>query len=1141
MIPLFSLKPGEPNYIRNLIKNNDPALKLIAGADSIHDFFDKIRVPPEVFQVVSNNLIKNLYMLSGQKIREQPGWKESDYYTNWLNGMSGNKITSSKVEEQTEAYFENELPQFLLGNVAILTYRQVIDAINNYLAETPKPNNNTAIYKAYKDLCFPNNVIADTIEINMESGENWDTSYSTLDKTFIGLFLLNFFFPPPINTTEPIDVAYNTKKPSYMTFDAGSNIPSKIFGLLDQVVNLVTPLNIADSASEGHHLVVDTSQKRAGVKNRYVFPTNNIENNGYLYNSNIYTMTNNINLYIQKPFEEYGEKNKYNFNVLASKYNNIENSPLLTFTETNGETYIAGPGVKYLANMIAYTPRQLLPTPSNSSIAPIKLNHMDLLNNTIPSKPKALYYDVKRSGDWEQSMAALTINKLMPDSPQKGRVIFCSLDRLSALFSRCIGQNTIYHTGTKLHLFRYQVYLSEAEMKSAQENADRARLEIQAAKEKAEADAQLVIDNEREALASAYDILKNKIEEIINNTTIFKEQGIFLKSPIYINKFKQPTNQYTGLYSMINYFGRILFINSLVKLANANKETDPQKYFNSIGEITGTLINPLNYQNVINNNISKFLLGFQTSSGSLLPQGKFCDYDSKMLTDLFIKLQPIVVFNPDARTSKSIDSDNYKMSLETSGVFSTLELISSDSPPGSSLNDFVTAFKTVQYNENNQCQQGELSKCNKTYYNTLKITLNNYINTLVQTVLQSGGNGNVQRGGELNEEEEKNGSDSLMFELTNEFITLSVDLNEITESIFKVGNNVGGIQKSYSDFRDYMNEDFRDYVNDYYYQDTNKILQILQVFFKNSWDAIKEAEINGIKTTEHKKLYYTIYTFFAFLYGKLRESTNNNIKSVESINSLIKKYSRKIINPTYLNNLNERDEETHKDKKLIVEFLLRNLIFLNDYTDMYDDPGTFQNMIEILLSSDTQVWFTNLITYSLQICNERKTKEFVLTIFTTLLNYFKFCIYYVNIKNNNRISNVNLKDLGFNRGYLIISDFTDKNSPICKLFGKIFRHGIFNPNNNNENESQQNIFKKIPEILSIFSLYFKYPNKAIFQLGQIPRGGSNKYTRKNSNQKKQTKTRKNKNRKNKNRKNTIKNFKMKNKKTKRNKLKKNRK
>ena len=67
----------------------------------------------------------------------------------------------------------------------------------------------------------------------------------------------------------------------------------------------------------------------------------------------------------------------------------------------------------------------------------------------------------------------------------------------------------------------------------------------------------------------------------------------------------------------------------------------------------------------------------------------------------------------------------------------------------------------------------------------------------------------------MNEEEEKNGSDSLMFELTNEFITLSVDLNEITESIFKVGNNVGGIQKSYSDFRDYMNEDFRDYMNDY--------------------------------------------------------------------------------------------------------------------------------------------------------------------------------------------------------------------------------------------------------------------------------------------------------------------------------------
>ena len=238
------------------------------------------------------------------------------------------RINSSKVEEQTEAYFENELPQFLLGNVAILTYRQVIDAINNY--KNKGVDNNNSVYAVYRDLCyktFPSNLIipVDTIEINMEPGENWDTSYSTLDKTLIGLFLLNFFFPPPItNATPPIDVAYNTKFPSYMTFDAGSNIPSKIFGLLDQVINLVTPLNIADSASEGQHLVVDTSQKRAGVKNKYVFPTNQIDNqgnfdpNGYLYNSNIYTISDGVNLYITKPNEEYGEKNKYNFNVFAA-------------------------------------------------------------------------------------------------------------------------------------------------------------------------------------------------------------------------------------------------------------------------------------------------------------------------------------------------------------------------------------------------------------------------------------------------------------------------------------------------------------------------------------------------------------------------------------------------------------------------------------------------------------------------------------------------------------------------------------------------------------------------------------------------------------------------------------------------------
>jgi hypothetical protein len=228
------------------------------------------------------------------------------------------------------------------------------------------------------------------------------------------------------STQQQIDVAFNTKKQTYMTFDANSNIPTKIFGLLDQVINLVTPLNIADSASDYHHLVVDTSQKRASVKNKYVFPFNTTDTTPgkqvYLYNSNIYTMRDGVNLYIERPTvvgvnDEYGEKNKYDFKVYASKISNngdnIDPCEILSFTNQDGTTYSSGPGVKYLSNMIDYNVRTLpKPEPSNSAIAPLDSDCMNKFN--IDNKPKALYYDLKRSGDWEQCIAALTVIQLMP-------------------------------------------------------------------------------------------------------------------------------------------------------------------------------------------------------------------------------------------------------------------------------------------------------------------------------------------------------------------------------------------------------------------------------------------------------------------------------------------------------------------------------------------------------------------------------------------------------------------------------------------------------------------------------------------------------------------------------------------------------
>ena len=1226
MIPLFSLDPikEENKYIRTILTPNvnkfsnvfTNDLKLIAGADSIHDFFDTVRVPNDVFIDVSNKLITNLntlyptknVQLLGSQIMGKDGKLKNpsanDPYKTWLENLSDKKITASDLEKKTEVYFENKYPKFLLGNVIKLTYRQVIAQINNNI--NSRQDNNTAIYNAYMSLCYNRSI--DTIEIDMEPGEIWDTAYSTLDKTFIGLFLLNFFFTPqPLivnqgsSTQEQIDVAFNTKKQTYMTFDAGSNIPTKIFGLLDQVINLVTPLNIADSASDYHHLVVDTSQKRASVKNKYVFPLiptpsnvqipTSADKQVYLYNSNIYTMSDGVNLYIEKPQGEYGEKNKYDFKVYASKFiannnGNIAPCKILHFTNQDGTTYSSGPGVKYLSNMIDYNGRTLpKPEPSNSAIAPLDsgcMNKFDLTN-----KPKALYYDLKRSGDWEQCMAALTVNKLMTsgNDAQKGRVILCTLDRLCALFSRSIGQNAIYHTGTKLHLYRYAVNLTPEEIDRNARNAEQAaRLQEEADRQAAAEAANLLVEKQKVA-----NIIKHKISTIMSQLKQPLEN--YLTENIFIEKLKVSNSLNDNIYKMINFFARILFIKSLKKLIATTNIADPQGYFDSLNEITDSLVTPSNYEPFIDN-ITKYITAFvgvnvAYPNQRLLLRGKLGDYDSEKLIELYSNLKSI---NKEiTRDSKSITKHNYKKKLEKEGVFSILELILRDlepeensqisllppAPPSNyfeALTLFVNKFKGAPYNSN--VPPTDFATSNKEYYRNLKAIINYYAQSIPPTLNRGGADEN-QHGGDLSEKErqdqQNNGYRSLMLELTNEFMSLSVSLNEITESIVKesilknrnqeVWNNI-----LYKDFIEKItemplngaetNNAAMDVENEIDY--ANKILEILEVFFENSWKAIQIAELNEINTTAHKKLYYTIYTFFACLYGYVGINDSNNHVISDIINKpgflkfdsadtrssstssgggkeeKIKGRSVKVANNEPYNSYRQSSSSTQQFKEYInvpsnrqnvitqlnvnntVEFI-NKINFLNDYIDTND----FINTIRQNMTNNT--WFNNIIRYCITArFKENKRNNFALTVFTTLLNFFKYCIYYkvkgtLPTQDTSNLNMSNLNNYGFNNGLLVLNNFEIVFSSFFqKLETFTYKEKVFFGivNDINEITSQQRIFVEITPILSILSKNFIDPNldKLVYQLNELNkiRGGSGKYTRKKYKSKsKKMKTRKN--------------------------------
>jgi hypothetical protein len=745
---------------------------------------------------------------------------------------------------------------------------------------------------------------------------------------------------------------------------------------------------------------------------------------------------------------------------------------------------------------------------------------------------------------------------------------------------------------------------------------------------KAAAEAETLLLQKQQA---AYDI-KSKITSVISNLREPLEN--YLTKNIFIEKLKVSNSANDNIYKMINFFARILFIKSLKKLKDATGIEDPQAYFDSLNEITDSLVTPLNYGPFIDN-INKYVTAFGGMNTaypgqSLLLRGKLGHYDSEKLIELYSNLKSI---NKEIKLdSKSITKHNYKKKLEKEGVFSILELILKDLEPGvnsqnslslqgptqyfTQLENFVDKFKGEPYNIN--VQQPDFASSNKEYYGNLKIKINDYASSIPSTPNRGGADEN-QHGGDLSEKErqdqQNNGYRSLMLELTNEFMSLSVSLNEITESIVKnkspeQWNNISyegfitkmkslqlndssndnngsvvmdeeNISRTSGDGSVVMDDEnnsgtssdgsvvMDDENNSQGLQQsntnvieskidyTNKILEILEVFFENSWKAIQIAELNEINTTAHKKLYYTIYTFFACLYGYVDINDTNNHVISDIINKpgflkfddaytrssstssgggkdekKRKEKSVKVANNAPYNSYRQSSSSTQQFKEyakvpsniqnVITQLNINNTVefinkinFLNDYIDTND----FINTIRQNITNNT--WFINLIIYCIKArVKEKKQNEYVLTVFTTLSNFFKYCIYYkvkdtLPTQDTSNLNMSNLNNYGFNNGFLVLNDFDPVFGPFFnKLKNFTFAERVFFGvvNDINEITSQQQIFFEITPILSILSNNFIYPNRVFNQLNELNkiRGGSGKYTRKKYKSKsKKMKTRKN--------------------------------
>ena len=176
-----------------------------------------------------------------------------------------NGVTSvtSKFEPTVEKYYEDELPQQLHGDTRQrITYNEIIQS---YLAAQPT-GAVPEVVQRYKNSVGGNYILTMT-----------DDTYGAIFKdpasmNIIANFILNYYELGNYNVANTIG----------LTCDAKIGLPGKIFRNIEQVYNLITPANIADSAT--------TTFKALNNRNFYQFRSN-VPTNPALYNftSNAFT------------------------------------------------------------------------------------------------------------------------------------------------------------------------------------------------------------------------------------------------------------------------------------------------------------------------------------------------------------------------------------------------------------------------------------------------------------------------------------------------------------------------------------------------------------------------------------------------------------------------------------------------------------------------------------------------------------------------------------------------------------------------------------------------------------------------------------------------------------------------------------
>ena len=354
-------------------------------------------------------------------------------------------VPPSQVEEKTVDLYEKTCP--LAVGFSLNKGINIIDAVSfNQILANPSclANNRSAAVKIIADADL------DTVE---------------KEKT-IANALFTYLYGVP---TEPTGV--------FFTFDASTNITKNFILNMNDVKTpgffvgqLLTPQNITDSA---------TSPSSSGLFKKKIFNKNvpiigeveaaNKRRTKYVCTFNEYTSNYFSRAYTKFRIEpssvqgEFTSVTPYNFtySITLPDKNGTEQKVIINFASTpDGKAGKDGPSVDYLKKVI----KKGVPLPMEEGENGAMVASTETVNRcaTIEAlidfveaeygeeaarKLIECIFDIKRGGDHEQSNALFHFLSII-ENAYKG--ILQTLDQLSALYSRLLGNTTIYTYNTRL-------------------------------------------------------------------------------------------------------------------------------------------------------------------------------------------------------------------------------------------------------------------------------------------------------------------------------------------------------------------------------------------------------------------------------------------------------------------------------------------------------------------------------------------------------------------------------------------------------------------------------------------------------------------------------------------------------------------